>query len=284
MYSGPIRVQAFASGLASVAPESAMAQPYSELRLAVQLTGDLTTIEIRSEDGIVSIPIRKVKSPISGPLKLGPKCFKLSRKTIDFGMCDAGGARKSNVSVTSLCEKTVNLSLRSIERSWRLNERVFDVPSSVKVGPFARAEFIIEFRPTTEMDFQERFLVECGGQKGTLRVSGRGIIAQKGFLVGTESQSLEFPVCEVGRVKRGRLRVNNRSDGAVNLVAFITPPFTSPVTTFSVEPNCYVLFPVHFAPKAPGSFSGSVRFRSDTSSPFAVALRGRASRNDDENV
>jgi hypothetical protein len=281
MYSGPMPVQAFASGLASVRPESAMAQPYSEVRLAVQLTGDSTTIEIRSEDGIVSIPIRKVKEPMSARLKLGTKYFQLSQKVIDFGMCDVGGVRKINVSVTSLSEKAVDVAFRSIDRSWRLNERVFDVPSAVRVGPFAQAEFILEFRPTMEMDFQECFLAECWGQKRKLRVSGRGIIAQKGFLVGADSQSLEFPACEVGRVKRGRLRVNNKSDRAANLVAFVSPPFVSPVATFSVEPNCYVLFPVHFAPKAPGSFSGSARFRSDTSSPFSVALRGRAYRDDE---
>jgi hypothetical protein len=71
---------------------------------------------------------------VKAPLKLAAKYFKLSRKTIDFGMCEAGGARKANVSVTSLCEKTVGVGLRSIERSWRLNERVFDAPSAVRAG------------------------------------------------------------------------------------------------------------------------------------------------------
>jgi hypothetical protein len=274
MYAGSIRVDALSSGSAVVRPQTAVLQQYSEMQFSVQLTGVSTTVEIKSEDGIVTVPIRRLKESHRSERKNYAESFKLQQKLIDFGLCEIGGVRKINASITSLVERTLSLRVRSLERSWKLNEKIFDLPTALRVPAFAKTEFLIEFRPSMDADFHESFVVECHDQRRKLRLVGRGIAAQKGLFVGADTQNLEFPSCEVGRIKRGRLRISNKSDARVNLLAMTAPPFFCPLTTFSVEPGCYVMLPVHFCPKASGSFSGSVRFRPDSSNTFSVNLRG----------
>jgi hypothetical protein len=204
------------------------------------------------------------------------KYFTLGQKLVDFGICDAGGTRKMNVTVANTCEKPISIAIHSIKRNWKTRENPFLLPSTIQIAGLSRTDFIVEFRPTFDLQFEEVFSLEYRGQKQKLTIIGSGVAVHKSQIIGTESQDLEFPACEVGRVKRGRLRVNNRSGQLATVTATAAEPFLCPIPSFSVNPNCYVLFPVHFAPKKPGTASAVLRFKSDCTPPFRVTLHGTA--------
>ena len=272
-------VQIFSSeNYVIVKPQNSMLQPYSELRVSVKMIARAsTTIDIRSEDGIVTVPIQMVKDTANHSLrKLNKHYFKLDQKSVDFGICDVGGTRKINAMITNQCDNSISVRIRSTSRSWKMNNPVFTVPSSVRLGRFGKTSFMIEFNPTIELDFEEEFLVEYKDQATIFKVIGRAVGKQKNNYIGVDSQSLEFPPCQVSRIKRGRLRVNNHTNQRANVTAITDYPFLCPITTFSVEPKCYVLFPVHFSPKLPGEFSSVLRFTCDVSPNFTVQLRGTA--------
>jgi hypothetical protein len=96
MYLGSIRVEVFTSGVAIVSPKTAILQQYSEMRFTVQLIGNSTTAEIKSEDGIAIIPIRRLKGNQLHEHSKSTKFFELDQKIIDFGLCEVGGVRKIN--------------------------------------------------------------------------------------------------------------------------------------------------------------------------------------------
>lgn len=279
MSSDSMAVQLFASeNYVILKPSNAVLKPYSELRVSVQMIGRVaTTIEIRSEDGIITVPVQMVRDAAEQPLKkLNKRYFKIDQKIIDFGICEVGGTRKLNAIMTNQCDSIINVRVRSTSRSWKVNTPIFNVPSSIRLGRFNKTAFMIEFNPPFELDFQEEFVVEYKDQVSTFKVIGKAVGKTKGTYVGTDSQSLEFPLCQVGRMKRGRLRVNNHTPQRANITARTDYPFICPISSFTVEPNCYVLFPVHFSPKLPGEFSAVLRFNSDVSPNFAVQLRGTA--------
>ena len=261
-----------------VKPEYSVVKPYSELRVSVQMLGKLsTTIEVRSEDGVVTVPIHIVKDLPRHPLKnICKKYFKIDQKIIDFGICEVGGTRKINAIITNLCDDVITLRIRSRSRSWKMNEPVFNVPSSIRLGRFAKTSFIIEFNPQMEFDFEETFVIEYKDQSRLFKVTGRAVGKQKKQYIGTDSQSLEFPRCAIGRLKRGSLRINNFTDKTATVTARTDYPFVCPISSCTVDPSCYVLFPIHFSPKLPGEFTSGVKFKSNVSPSFTVRLRGIA--------
>jgi hypothetical protein len=86
-----------------------------------------------------------------------PKFFKIDQKLIDFGLCETGGVRKINVTIISLTERTLSLHIFSLERSWKRTEKVFDLPTTIRVSPFSKTEFVLSFGREWKQISMKRF-------------------------------------------------------------------------------------------------------------------------------
>lgn len=262
-----------------VEPANGVIRPYSESQILVQLKGplDSTSIEIRTEDGGISIPVTKTKSITPYQIKKNVfHHFKIDQEYIDFGICDIGGVRKINVKLTNFNDSALNVIINSHKKSWRGFIQAFVYPPSIQLNAFEKTEMILEFHPSDNMKYKEVLLFNCNGDKVKLKVEGQGVTMRSPDFIGTESKSLEFPVCEVGRIKRGVIKVMNKSNRQTNITVLVTPPFVCTHQSVDLEAKRYVDFPVHFVPKVAGSFNGIVRFKSSASDSFAVQLRGTA--------
>ena len=274
MSSEDVSFAAFALNPAvTVFPSAGIIPRYEEVQLFVDmLQRTSTSVEIRTEDGVFSIPVSYSKTFISdfraGKIK---ETFSLKSKVIDFGLCETSATRKINASVTNLTGNKLSLSLRSKSRNYR-TEKVFSFPFSVNIKPLSVAEFIIEFTPNMNFEFEETLLVENNDYVQELKLIGKGIPMKKKS--GALTESVDFPLCDVGKTKKGTIKISNKSTEAIRYTAISTYPFTCPVTTFVVEANNYVLFPVKFSPKTEGTFKSEVRFTPSKGNQFSVTLRG----------
>jgi hypothetical protein len=226
---------------------------------------------LKSEDGIIHVPLKR-REKIVHDLEPCPKFFELEEKVIEFGVCEVGHYLKINTVIKNLSDKRLNISIRSRRRNWKLKcDSVFVIPLNLRLPPFSKTEFIIEFWPRiANFAFEEVFVLEVNDQSETITVSGKSFRKA----LASDSQRLEFPACDVGRISRGRLRIKNRSDERFHVTALVKGPFACPIQSFVVEANCYVMFPVHFAPRVEGRAVGSVKFTSKEGEGFTVDLRG----------
>ncbi|OHT04265.1 hypothetical protein TRFO_28244 [Tritrichomonas foetus] len=263
-----------------VTPSNAIIKGYSEIAISVKTICPVDSeILIEYEDDTITVPVKCISSPLSPPVKKEKKqkSLKIDPKMLDFGICYIDQKeRKANVKVTNLTHKKLNIAIQSSERNWKFPTKPFKYPVSLRISPFSTSEFIVEFSPESEFNFEEVLLIEANNESHYMKIVGNGASRKYNNFVGTESSNLAFPPCEVGRVQRGRIRILNQKDRKCNIIASSLFPFICPIPRFSVEPNCYVLCPIHFSPKAEGKFTGYATFESDTSDTFRVGLSGRA--------
>ena len=258
----------------TVFPTQGIIPKYEEVQIFVDMLKKTTTsIELRTEDGVISIPVSYSKAFIADfPVGRIRETFSLKSKVIDFGLCEETNTRKINVSLSNLTGNKISLTVRSKSKNYR-TEKVFTYPFSVTIKPLSVSEFIVEFTPNMKYTFEEVLILDNDGDTQELKLIGKGIPKPKKEM-GAETESVDFPLCEVGKTKKGTIKVANRSTKATRFTAIVTYPFFCPVTSFLVEARNYVLFPIHFSPKTEGTFKSEVRFTSKDGKPFSVVLRG----------
>ena len=261
----------------SINPLNAVIKGYTEVSINIKLLTEIdSSIYIEYEDDTIEIPVKSVKTS-STPVKKKVKTIKIEPKFLDFGICYVGQpSRKANVKVTNLSHKKLIITMQSRIRNWNFPAKPFIYPVSLKLAPFSCSEFIVEFSPTTAFKFEETILIGTENETHKLVINGDGISKKNDNFIGCEADNLSFPPCELGRIQRGRIRIMNQRDQKCNIIASAQFPFICPVPRFSIEPNCYVLCPIHFSPKSEGKFTGFATFESDISETFKIKVNGTA--------
>ena len=236
-----------------------------------------SSIFIEYEDDTIELPVKSVINVPDKPVKKKTKMIKIEPKFLDFGICYvAQSSRKANVKVTNLSHKKLYITLQSRIRNWDFPSKPFVYPASVKLSPFSTSEFMVEFTPSTAFKYEETILIGTENETHKLVINGDGVSKKNDNFIGCEADNLSFPPCELGRIQRGRIRIMNQRDQKCNIIASAQFPFICPVPRFSIEPNCYVLCPIHFSPKTEGEFSGFATFESDISDTFKIKVNGIA--------
>lgn len=277
MSADNVPFQVFANNKAvSVQPDNGIVPSYSEFNLSVQMHSKLpTTIEIHTEGDTISVPIQKSKysNSVGNDSSSPIKAFRVNRSIMDFGFCEISGIRRLNFQVFNLSARHININIRSIKKNWK-GSNVFTFPPYIKISPLATSDVMFEFSPSMELAFEEIVQFESENESYTVKINGTGISSKKKGSVCIDCESLDFPDCAVGRTKKARLKISNRTNSAVTIVANVTYPFTCPQPSFSINPDSYVLFPIHFSPKTDGEFHATVRFVPGSGERFSVELHG----------
>ncbi|KAK8846069.1 hypothetical protein M9Y10_020070 [Tritrichomonas musculus] len=266
-----------------VNPTNAIIKGYSEVSINVKLLTEVnSSIYIEYEDDTIEVPVKSISEQLKDftpAVKKKVKMIKIEPKFLDFGICYVDQpSRKANVKVTNLTHKKLCVTVQPRCRNWKFPSKPFTYPASLKLPPFSTSEFIVEFSPSTAFKFEETVFVETENESEChkIRISGNGISKKHDNFIGTEADNLSFPPCELGRIQRGRIRIMNQRDQKCNIIASAQFPFICPVPRFSIEPNCYVLCPIHFSPKTEGKFTGFATFESDISDTFKIKVNGIA--------
>lgn len=277
MSSTPIPIQIFSHNRGVfVSPTNAVIKAYSEISVNVKLILEIEAlIRIEYEDDTITVPVKCLTMPI---VEKREKTIKIDPKIIDFGICPISNKsiRKTNVKVINLSQKKRKVTITPRLRNWKFSAKPFSYPESLKIAPLSTSEFIVEFTASMNFEFEEIVYIETSKEKHKLILKGTGASVQNDDTIGTETNDLSFPPCSVGRIQRGRIRIMNRKNQKCQIDASTNYPFMCAIPSFTINPNCYVLCPIHFSPKTEGRFSGIVTFRSDISDTFKVKVNGVA--------
>jgi hypothetical protein len=121
-----------------------------------------------------------------------------------------------------------------------------------------------------DIEIDDFVILEFGDYQQRVRV--RAVIG--GFHPDFEVETLNFGVCEVGRLSRGILRILNKKSQQSTVAVAVKPPFFTTTDSIRVESNCFVYLSIHFVPPEEGPFQGVIRFEPDNSRAFAVPVLG----------
>ena len=193
--------------------------------------------------------------------------FSVNKTEIDFGNVDLGLIEAQKLQIRNLLKRQISLSFTLPTKS------PFRCCSGLVLGAGEMRDIDIEFAPFKEQLMDEHLKIKCDADEVTILLTGRGI-ADKDETVLSHGDLLTFPACEVGLIRRARVKVMNRASRRSEIEAFTEAPFVCPIPNFSIEPRSFVLFPVHFCPKSAGSFEGTLEFKSQTGKSVVIDLRG----------
>jgi hypothetical protein len=133
----------------------------------------------------------------------------------------------------------------------------------------------IEFSPVKHQKIEELLVVRSGHDSAQIMLHGEGVLnADRDDQIVSQGDLVAFPECEIGSLRRARVKVVNRTKKVSEIHASVKAPFICPVTQFTVERQSFVLFPIHFGPQKKGRYEGVVEFVTSTGKKTLIEVRG----------
>ena len=90
----------------------------------------------------------------------------------------------------------------------------------------------------------------------------------------SQEENLVFPPCSAGTLRRAKLRIANKSQLATCVFASTELPFSCPFQSFRIEPQSFILLPIHFTPQSAGKFTEILKLETDHGSVINFDLFG----------
>lgn len=252
------------SAFVSLEPTSLSLDPNSDGKVVVRNEKEIDAVIIVScGSDRFEVPIRFTDAGLSQE-RAG---FSVSKSEVSFGNVDIGLIESQKLQLRNISKHSMSLRLILSKKS------PFKCCESLALEAGAVCDVDIEFAPFREQLMEETLVIKSDTAEVKVLLKGRGT-ADKDETILSQGDLLTFPPCELGLLRRARVKVMNRTSRRSEIEAFTDPPFLCPIPSFSIEPRSFVLFPVHFCPKSTGSFEGTLEFRSQTGKSVIIDLRG----------
>ncbi|OHT01209.1 hypothetical protein TRFO_32039 [Tritrichomonas foetus] len=195
--------------------------------------------------------------------------FTISSQKIDFGEVGIFQTKEMKIWIE-------NQKLRPLELLLTSKNNLLTFPAKIFLKSEQRFLLKISLICSKEQEINDSLIIQSSNKSDNFYKK----VDIKGFIVDTaikfEADVLNFGICEVGRIMRGQLRLVNKKKESTNIVVSASPPFSCPKNSFSIEPGCFVLLPVHFTPLRESSFQGRILFEPEHSHRFYIPVLGSA--------
>jgi hypothetical protein len=262
----------FNASLLTVSPLSQLLDPKSQLKLAVtSLEAVDSLLKVFAEDDCYEIPVKYVKNFVDNDI------FDVDFRVLEFGSVEIGVASLKSLCITNLSATLVSLTVALPKRS------AFHALHRVLLQPNESGELEVEFAPNRAKSFCEVLRLDSGRAQIDIKVKGEGVMfLEEGEREVQLEKRLVFPKCGKGVMRRGKVRIINRSAELVELKAFTVAPFFCPIAEFRVESGCFLLVPVHFVAMREGEYCERLEFLSSSRKQLVVVLEGVCGGDDEE--
>lgn len=213
--------------------------------------------------------------------KMNKDIFTTSAPKIDFGEVGLFQTKEMRLWIENEKLKPIELHLSSQNQSLQF-------PSKILLKSEQRFCLRVSILSSKEQEINDTLIINCVSDLGGNNNDKHSVkkIEIKGFVVDTsikfEADVLNFGVCEVGRINRGKLRLVNRKKEKTKMTVSASPPFSCPKKKFIIEPGCFVLLPIHFTPLIESPFQGKILFEPENSHRFYIPVIGFASFNPEQ--
>lgn len=199
--------------------------------------------------------------------KINTDTFTISASKVDFGEVGLYQRKEMKFWIENRKLKPIVLNISS-------NDDSLHFPSTVTLKSEQRFLLKLSLMSSVEKDINDILIIQDEDETTTKKV------VLKGFVVDTaikfEADALNFGVCEVGRISRGKLRLYNRKKERTIMTVSASPPFSCPQKQFAIEPGCFILLPIHFTPLIESPFQGKILFQPVNSHHFYIPVFGFA--------
>lgn len=244
-------------------PDSGVIPPNGTVSISVTLNSQSSaSISIQCNTDTFEVPLLFHET---SSIMFGFSSFSVSHDSIDFNQCELGLNETQTVIIKNETRNALELTLSS-------NTSVFTFPTNLAIQPRGQAEIEVTFTPTNQRSYEDELIIEDDSSSSIIKLTGEGMKAEDAKV--SEGEIVRFPKCQLGLIKRAKVRVANTTSQIKYFKASANAPFVCPVTEFEIEPKSYVLFPIHFAPRMRGEFDGTLEFISDKSKVVIMELSG----------
>lgn len=144
---------------------------YGEFKITVTSKKIMnSSIDIILQTGIINIP---VVYGIESVIK--PTTFIVSTSVVDFGVCKLKNSKTTEIQVSNLTGRKLQLSLKCIKKS-HVKESVFEFIRHVSINPLSICELVLEFSPSFCAQFEESVEIvnEDARESFVLQLVGNG--------------------------------------------------------------------------------------------------------------
>lgn len=193
--------------------------------------------------------------------------FSISDAELDFGTVETGTSKQLEIIISNDENQTLVL------KSHSTNPEIFACPDTFNVPPSGKTKIRIEFHPDDTQKYQEMLIIESEDNQLCVKLYGEGTDGAMS-LCPMQSTALEFPPCEPGTIRRAQLRISNGTTRKTIISANVEKPFRCPIPQFEIEPQSYVLVPVHFISMKIGHYEAELDLNSIHGSKATVLLIG----------
>jgi hypothetical protein len=251
----------------AVSPGSALLPPNSDLNVLVSVSEEGNSVlAVMCDNDSYSIPIHFSEH---SSVIVHNKKFSVSSTSIQFGEAEIGLSVCQTLEIQNKTDNKLTIELLLPKRS------AFSCPSQLLLPAREIGELEIEFSPAKHQKIEELLVVRSGHDSSQIVLTGEGVLTgDRDDQIVSQGDLVAFPECETGSLRRARVRVVNRTKKVNEIRAAAKPPFFCPVTQFTIDPQSFVLFPIHFAPQKKGRYDGIVEFVTTTGKKTLVELRG----------
>lgn len=243
-----------------VSPTSGKIPPHSDVAISVTMS--------EQDNGEVDITVGEEKFTVFVSQKnqiydKPPRIFSVGVKELDFGLMMRGESKQMEIPITNFSSQKIVIDIE-IENG--RNTEDFEFASSIAVPPLSESSVVVEYTANHTSLSHAVMILKHNEDDFSIKMFGRAFVERQ--------TTLEFPNCGTGSSKVARVRVANKMDRVVRVLADARAPFCFLEKDFIIEPRSFVLCPVKFSPQVAGKYEGMGEIRSEAGTLTRIKMIG----------